>query len=118
MGFGSSLALAAVLLTVVFVANDALSPASLFLPISVAMIGNGLAMPNAQAGALSVFPSRAGTASGFSGFAQMAVAALATQAVGVFQNGSALPMLLCMTLGCLGALASVMLVVKSPAPSA
>ena len=117
MGFGSLLALAAVLLTVAFVANDALSPATLFLPISFAMIGNGLAMPNAQAGALSVFPSRAGTASGFSGFAQMAVAALATQAVGVFQDGSALPMLFCMTLGCLGALASVMLVVKSPAPS-
>ena len=49
MGLGSSLALAAVLVTVVFVANDALSPMTLFLPVSVAMIGNGLAMPNAQA---------------------------------------------------------------------
>ena len=114
MGLGSSLALASVLVTVAFVAGDALSPATLFLPVSVAMIGNGLAMPNAQAGAISVFPSRAGTASGFSGFAQMTVAALATQAVGVFQDGSAVPMLVCMTLGCIGALASVALVVKSP----
>ena len=81
------------------------------------MIGNGLAMPNAQAGALSVFPNRAGTASGFSGFAQMTVAALATQVVGVFQDGSALPMLACMTLGCIAALASVALVVMSPEAS-
>ncbi len=117
MGLGSSLALAAVLVTVVFVANDALSPMTLFLPVSVAMIGNGLAMPNAQAGALSVFPNRAGTASGFSGFAQMTVAALATQVVGVFQDGSALPMLACMTLGCIAALASVALVVMSPEAS-
>ena len=117
MGLGSSLALAAVLVTAVFVANDALSPMTLFLPVSVAMIGNGLAMPNAQAGALSVFPNRAGTASGFSGFAQMTVAALATQVVGVFQDGSALPMLACMTLGCIAALASVALVVMSPEAS-
>ncbi len=110
---GSTLAVLSIAVTIAFVLADALSPATLFLPISLAMIGNGLAMPNAQAGAISVFPQRAGTASGFSGFAQMTVAGAATQLVGVLQDGTAWPMLGCMVLGGTGALAGIVLVARA-----
>lgn len=107
---GSLLGLAGTLLTMAIVLGGHLSPAGLFLPVALAMIGSGLAMPNAQAGAINVFPRKAGTASGFSGFAQMTVAATATQAVGLLQNGTPWPMLGAMTLGACGALASITVV--------
>ena len=43
--------------------------------------GNGIFLPNAIAGAISVRPQAAGTASGLTGFAQMGVGALAAQAM-------------------------------------
>jgi DHA1 family bicyclomycin/chloramphenicol resistance-like MFS transporter len=61
--------------------------------------GNGLAIPNAQAGAISVDPTLAGTASGLSGFTQMLFAAMVSQAVGMLQNGTPYPMLAFMV-GC------------------
>jgi MFS transporter, DHA1 family, multidrug resistance protein len=54
---------------------------------------SGLAMPNAQAGAISVDPALAGTASGVAGFTQLLVAALVSQAVGMLQDGTPYPML-------------------------
>jgi DHA1 family bicyclomycin/chloramphenicol resistance-like MFS transporter len=62
-------------------------------PMMLTTFGNGLAIPNAQAGAISVDPVLAGTASGLSGFVQMLVAALVSQAVGMLQNGTPYPML-------------------------
>ena len=61
-------------------------------------IGNGFAIPNAQAGALSIEPAAAGTASGLSGFLQMLIAAIFAQVAGSLQDGTPYPMLLCMTL--------------------
>jgi DHA1 family bicyclomycin/chloramphenicol resistance-like MFS transporter len=55
-------------------------------------VGNGFSVPNAQAGAISVNPLLAGTASGIAGFSQMFVAALVSQAVGMLQNGTPYPM--------------------------
>ena len=69
------------------------TPAALFGPMMLATFGNGLSIPNAQAGAISVDPVLAGTASGLSGFTQMLIAALVSQAVGVLQNGTPYPML-------------------------
>jgi MFS transporter, DHA1 family, multidrug resistance protein len=69
------------------------TPAALFGPMVLATFGSGLAIPNAQAGAISVDPLLAGTASGLSGFTQMLVAALVSQAVGVLQDGTPYPML-------------------------
>jgi DHA1 family bicyclomycin/chloramphenicol resistance-like MFS transporter len=70
---------------------------SIFLPVSLVSFFQGLAVPNAQVGALSVDPKLAGTASGLSGFLQMAFAALAAQLVGFVQDGTAWPMLLVMS---------------------
>lgn len=96
---GSTLAVLGIALAALLALWGPLTPAGLFLPIALSMIGSGLAAPNAQAGAINVFPERAGTASGLTSFMQMFVAGLATQAVGIAQNGTPWPMLGAMALG-------------------
>ena len=56
-------------------------PAIIFLPQLVISYGNGLLLPNAIAGAVSVRPQAAGAASGMTGFTQMAIGAASTQTV-------------------------------------
>lgn len=68
------------------------TPAALFGPMIVVAFANGLSIANAQAGAISVEPDLAGTASGIAGFAQMSTAALVSQAVGMLQDGTPIPM--------------------------
>jgi len=69
-------------------------PATVFLPQFVISYGNGVLLPNAIAGAVSVRPQAAGTAAGITGFAQMATGAAATQVVSMLLVGasSAMPM--------------------------
>ena len=69
-------------------------PAIIFLPQLVISYGNGLLLPNAIAGAISVRPQAAGAASGMTGFTQMAVGAASTQLVSIALAGgsSAMPM--------------------------
>jgi len=76
-----------------FLWQGILTPLSLFVPVMITIFGNGMAMPNTQAGAINVFPHMAGTASGLSGFLQMAIAAVASQTVAIFHDGTAFPML-------------------------
>jgi DHA1 family bicyclomycin/chloramphenicol resistance-like MFS transporter len=63
-----------------------LYPATLFVPMSLAALGNGLTIPNGTAGAISVDPRLTGAAAGWSGFTQMACGAAASQLVGSLQN--------------------------------
>lgn len=63
-----------------------LSPATLFLPMSLAAFGNGLTIPNGTAGAISVDPRMTGAAAGWSGFTQMGFGATASQLVGSLQT--------------------------------
>lgn len=72
----------------------AVGPAPIFLPQVLIQIGNGMLLPNAIAGAVSVRPQAAGTAAGIAGFAQMAVGALAAQAITYIHVGaiSAIPL--------------------------
>jgi MFS transporter, DHA1 family, multidrug resistance protein len=69
-------------------------PAIIFLPQLVISFGNGLLLPNAIAGAISVRPQAAGAASGMTGFTQMAVGAASTQVVSIALAGgsNAMPM--------------------------
>jgi MFS transporter, DHA1 family, multidrug resistance protein len=69
-------------------------PAIIFLPQLVISYGNGLLLPNSIAGAISVRPQAAGTASGMTGFVQTAVGAAATQAISLLMVGAstAMPM--------------------------
>ncbi len=69
-------------------------PAIIFLPQFVISYGNGLLLPNAIAGAVSVRPQAAGAASGVAGFTQMALGAASTQLVTMALAGAttAMPM--------------------------
>ena len=71
---------------------------SLFLPHVVVGFGNGLLLPTAIAGAVSIRPHVAGTASGLTGFIKWEFCAGAAQLSGHVIAGasSALPMLLLM----------------------
>ena len=71
-------------------------PVTVFLPQAVISLGNGLLLPTAIAGAVSVRPQVAGTASGLTGFTQMALGAAAVQIVSYALTAAAspLPMLL------------------------
>lgn len=67
-------------------------PAIVFLPQFIISYGNGLLLPNAIAGAVSVRPQAAGTAAGMTGFAQMAMGAAATQVIGIALVGASTAM--------------------------
>ena len=70
---------------------------ALFFLLSGAMsVGNGFSMPNGFAGAVSVDPSRAGTASGLSGALQMGTGAVAITIIGHSLADSPLPVVLMM----------------------
>jgi len=58
-------------------------PAIIFVPQLVIGFGNGVMLPNAIAGAISVRPQAAGTASGFVGFTQMMAGAAFVQLGGL-----------------------------------
>ena len=68
-----------------------LTPAALFVPIMIFSVGQGLSMPQAQAAAMSTDKALTGTASGIVVFAQFLISGLATQAVAVLYDGTALP---------------------------
>lgn len=68
----------------------ALSVWSLFVPMALSSIGNGLSQPAAMAAGLSVHPRIAGTASGVMGFLQMAASAIGTLALAFFPRDSAM----------------------------
>jgi len=70
-------------------------PAIIFIPQLLISLGNGMVIPNSVAGAVSVRPEIAGTASGITGFVQMAfgaaVAQLAASLVAGASTGLPLP---------------------------
>ncbi|MBT6057491.1 MAG: multidrug effflux MFS transporter [Gammaproteobacteria bacterium] len=71
-------------------------PLALFAPVSLAVFGNGIPLPNAQAAAINEFPRYAGSASGLTGFLQMFFSAIAAQSVAIIFNGTVYPLLLLM----------------------
>jgi DHA1 family bicyclomycin/chloramphenicol resistance-like MFS transporter len=74
--------------------------ATVFLPQVIIGFGNGLLLPTSIAGAVSIRPQVAGTASGMTGFIQMAIGAFAAQLSGhvIAHASDAMPMLLLMLL--------------------
>ena len=59
--------------------------------MTIYLAGMGFALPQTQAGALTPFPDRAGTASSLLGFAQQSSAAIAGAAIGQYLGHSAWP---------------------------
>lgn len=67
-------------------------PVIIFVPQAIIAFGNGLMLPNAIAAAVSIRPQAAGTASGITGFTQMALGAAATQAASMVMSHVTTPM--------------------------
>jgi DHA1 family bicyclomycin/chloramphenicol resistance-like MFS transporter len=90
---GSFGSLVAAGLSFTLMASGLWHPLALFGPTTLGSFSAGLAIPNAQAGAVSVNPRAAGAASGLAGFIQMFIGAGVAQAVGMIQDGTPYPML-------------------------
>jgi DHA1 family bicyclomycin/chloramphenicol resistance-like MFS transporter len=93
-------------------------PLTVFLPATLIYVGNGIALPNAIAGAISVRPQAAGTASGVAGFVQMGYGAVVSQIITLPLTGtsSAMPLAWAMLLqGAAGLLIFWLLVRRSAA---
>jgi MFS transporter, DHA1 family, multidrug resistance protein len=67
------------------------SLAAIVLPTTLYLFGLGLALPQAMAGALTLFPDRAGAAASLVGFAQQSAAAILGAIVGQLLGESAWP---------------------------
>jgi DHA1 family bicyclomycin/chloramphenicol resistance-like MFS transporter len=85
-------------------------PLALFVPMLFVGLGNGFALPNAVAGAVSVRPQLAGTASGLAGAFQVGSGAVASVIVGLLidfavWDGTRWPMLVPMLCGAAAAFA-------------
>lgn len=91
-----------------------LTPMAIFGPMMLVALANGMNLPNSMTGALSVFPTMTGAASGLVGFMQIAIAALATFIVGSLQGDSQWPMVLSMFVSALLAFAAYAPIIKQP----
>ena len=118
---GSGVALVGAVLTLAALVVFGWTPWALFGPSLLVGLGNGLSMPSAMAGAISVDPRAAGAASGLAGFMQMLVAAGFAQAAGTWQNGTPFPMVGFMLGAAILSFAAVGLVMRAaraaPAPA-
>ncbi|MCP5356766.1 MAG: multidrug effflux MFS transporter [Pseudomonadales bacterium] len=97
--YGSRISIVGILLAMGLHLAGLHHPAALFFPIALAIFGNGITLPNAQAGAINAAPKLAGSASGLTGFMQMGFSAVAAQAVALIFNGTVYPMLSLMLAG-------------------
>ena len=89
---GSLLSLSGGVLFLIILTLFGLSPLTLFLPNALVGAGQGISMPNAQAGAINLSPKMAGTASGLLAFATMGMGAAFSQIVGELADGTAVPL--------------------------
>jgi len=61
---------------------------AVFAPVTLMGIANGMSLPNATAGAVSVNPELSGTASGLLSFIQLSLSAVFAQVAGSIQDGT------------------------------
>ena len=101
---GASLCVVALSMQATLILAGLLSPLVLFVPGSMISFAQGLALPNAQAGAMRVVPTLAGTAAGLGVFFQMALSAASTELYGLLADGTPLPMIEISSVGALAAL--------------
>ena len=114
---GTAITLAGGLLCFAAALTGLLSPVTLFLPMCLAAVGNGLTIPNGTAGAISVDQRLTGAAAGWSGFSQMACGAAASQLVGSLQAGWPKAVFWFMAATSLFALLAHLAALRSPEPS-
>ena len=90
--------------------------AEIVAPVFLFMVGVGLMLPNAMAGAIGPYPRMAGTASALLGVIQMGLAALVGIAVGYAHDGTARGMTGVIAAVALAALVSFLLLVRRNSP--
>lgn len=101
---GVSLTTTGAVAALAFATLGLMHPLWLFLPMAVLSYGQGLALPNVTATAVSLAPQHAGVASSTVGFLQQLIGAAAVQWMGHFPTDTALPMLVFCVVVCLLAL--------------
>ncbi|MGV3632876.1 MAG: hypothetical protein ACO1NY_00890, partial [Pseudorhodoplanes sp.] len=108
IGVGIALLLVGSMLTIATVAAfpDG-GPWTIFVPQLAISIGNGIFLPNCVAGAVSVRPQAAGTASGITGFMQMSTGAVAAQGMSHIVATATTAMPLAIAMGVLSAAAAL-----------
>jgi DHA1 family bicyclomycin/chloramphenicol resistance-like MFS transporter len=91
---GSTLSVASAAFPAVLFMIGLAGPAALFLPMGITGFANGIALPSAVSGAISVRPEIAGAASGLSGAAQIGTGAVLSAVGGMALAGgtSAMPL--------------------------
>ncbi|MBM3504018.1 MAG: multidrug effflux MFS transporter [Alphaproteobacteria bacterium] len=89
---GGLVSLAAAVVMVLVILAWGLSPYTLFFPTAIVGVGNGLSMPSANAGAINVDPTLAGTAAGLAAFLTMALSAVFAQLAAQWADGTAWPL--------------------------
>ncbi|MBA4610162.1 multidrug effflux MFS transporter [Stappia taiwanensis] len=87
IGAGNVVLVLAVSIIAFLFALGLVHPLSLFGPMFVVGVGNGMCLPNAIAGAVSVRPDLAGAASGLTGSLQIGAGAIASALAGWFLSG-------------------------------
>jgi DHA1 family bicyclomycin/chloramphenicol resistance-like MFS transporter len=77
-----------------FAVGGMFNPWTIFIPMVLISMANGLGLPNALASAISIRPELAGSGSGLCGFLQMGIGAAVAQLVGYLQTDSQWPMVI------------------------
>ncbi|MGC2517756.1 MAG: multidrug effflux MFS transporter [Burkholderiales bacterium] len=82
-----------------FVLAGHLDPLVIFIPGCLLSFGQGIALANAQVGAIRVIPSLSGTAAGIGVFFQMFLGAVFTQIYSLLADGTPMPMVIMVSTG-------------------
>ncbi|MBI4292838.1 MAG: multidrug effflux MFS transporter [Betaproteobacteria bacterium] len=96
---GSVINMAAVISQSALILAGYLNPLIIFIPGFLVTFGQGLALPNAQAGALRVMPALAGTAAGTGVFFQSFLGAVFSQIYGLLADGTPIPLVITASAG-------------------
>jgi len=83
-----------------------LSPLVIFIPGFLITFGQGIALPNAQVGAMRVIPSLSGTAAGIGVFFQSFLGAVFAQTYSLLADGTPIPMVVIVLTGAILTLAA------------
>jgi DHA1 family bicyclomycin/chloramphenicol resistance-like MFS transporter len=106
---GSVLCVIVIAVQSALILGGELSPLTLFVPGGMISFAQGLSLPNAQAGAMRVLPSVAGTAAGLGVFFQMFLSAASAETYGLLADGTPIPMIAIEVTGAMLALAAATL---------
>jgi len=96
---GSVISMAAIVFQSALILGEYLTPLIIFVPGFVLTFAQGIALPNAQVGALRVIPRLSGTASGIGVFCQMFLGAVFSQIYSLLADGTPIPMVITVSCG-------------------